>query len=430
MHRPNSAPTALLIEEHGFLTTPGACAATLPLSAATDMLATWRRKPKTRPAFLRLPHLDEEREKARLWSRRFREQSRRLIVLGIGGSSLGGNMLVAALAPNGWAVTFYDNICPEFLASLYDTDWEDVTVLAVSKSGETAETLAQFLTVLPVMRARLGPRYRAHAAVITENPNGDLAVIARDAEIPIIEHPAVGGRFSALSVVGLLPAVFAGADIDSLLAGASTMAEECLRPHPQENPALRYALAQAGMFRAGRNLTVIMAYGQRLEKITSWFRQLWAESLGKRDQAGGPQGLTPVDGRGVTDQHSQLQLYLDGPPDKQFTLLHDPGLATMGATIPGDSFHHLPAVAPLAGRTIGELFAAEFLGTRDALIHRGAPVRVLSLAAADPYALGEMILLLEMETVLVAELLGVTPFDQPAVEDGKRRARTYLQSMT
>jgi glucose-6-phosphate isomerase len=173
----------------------------------------------------------------------------------------------------------------------------------------------------------------------------------------------------------------------------------------------------------------MLTYGSRLETIATWFRQLWAESLGKIDAQGRKQGLTPVEARGVVDQHSQLQLYLDGPEDKQFTLLFDPQLATMGATIP-TRFAHLPAVTPLAGRTVGELFTAEYLGTRDALLNRGAPLREFRLSASDPCALGALIMLLEMETTLVATCLGIDPFDQPAVEDGKKRTRTRLESST
>lgn len=417
--------TTLAIEEHNFLAQTGSDLL-LPLQSLLEQLSTWQHA-ASRPPFLNLTMTDLERDTAQFWSQRFRQQADRLIVLGIGGSSLGASMLVNFLAPNGLPVIFYDNICPEFLASLYDIQWQNTQILAISKSGDTSETLAQFLTVLPIMKRQLGPHYNAHVAIITQNPDSALGRIAQELTIPIIAHPPVGGRFSVLAITGLLPALFAGGDIDALLTGAAAMAQQGLLTEPQENLALRFAIAQANQALAGKKISVIMAYGQRLEKITTWFRQLWAESLGKIDASGCKQGLTPVDARGVTDQHSQLQLYLDGPEDKQFTLLYDPSLASQGQIIPAE-FASLSAVAPLAGHTLGKLFAAEFFGTRDALIHRGAPVRVLGLSGNNAYALGQLILLLELETVMVAELLKVTPFDQPAVEESKQRARSYLES--
>ncbi|MBF0165051.1 MAG: glucose-6-phosphate isomerase [Magnetococcales bacterium] len=396
-----------------------------------DTLTLWQAQPAQRPPFLQLLERDTELQTSRLWADRFRARAERLVVLGIGGSSLGGNMLVSTLVGPGSGVTFLENICPEQLAALYDLDWKATRLLAISKSGETPETLAQLLTVLPVLEARLGRAALAdHLAVVTENPASALGAIATTLGVPIIPHAAVGGRFSVLSVTGLLPAAFAGIDIDALVAGARSMAEGCLLPDAAKNPALRHALAQAAMATAGRNMSVLLTYGSRLETIATWFRQLWAESLGKIDPQGRKQGLTPVEARGVVDQHSQLQLYLDGPEDKQFTLLFDPTLAQAGRVIDAGPFAALPAIAPLAGRSVGELFTAEYLGTRDALLNRGAPLREFRLSCRDPFALGELLLLLEMETALVAACLGVTPFDQPAVEDGKKRTRTRLEAST
>ncbi|MBF0262868.1 MAG: hypothetical protein HQL97_13655, partial [Magnetococcales bacterium] len=317
-----------------------------------DTLTLWQAQPAQRPPFLQLLERDTELQTSRLWADRFRARAERLVVLGIGGSSLGGNMLVSTLVGPGSGVTFLENICPEQLAALYDLDWKATRLLAISKSGETPETLAQLLTVLPVLEARLGRAALAdHLAVVTENPASALGAIATTLGVPIIPHAAVGGRFSVLSVTGLLPAAFAGIDIDALVAGARSMAEGCLLPDAAKNPALRHALAQAAMATAGRNMSVLLTYGSRLETIATWFRQLWAESLGKIDPQGRKQGLTPVEARGVVDQHSQLQLYLDGPEDKQFTLLFDPTLAQAGRVIDAGPFAALPAIAPLAGRS-------------------------------------------------------------------------------
>lgn len=377
--------------------------------------------------FFSLPYVTAELEKAGTWAAAIRDRADDLAVFGIGGSSLGAEMLISALPGGGVDVTFYDNVDPDALAAIEEIDWSHTFLLVVSKSGGTAETLTQFLTTLPALEKFAD--WRERIAVITENPEGALGKIAEELEIPIIEHPPVGGRFSVLSVVGLLPAAAAGVDVEGVVAGARKMAEKCLSPGVSENPAFRYAASQYLMAESGRNISLMMVYADRLSKAALWYRQLWAESLGKRDKAGKAWGLTPVEARGVTDQHSQLQLYLDGPEDKQFTLLYDPTLAERGLAV-DERFAGLSAVAPLAGKGSGELFDAEFKGTRDALIAKDAPVRTLNLPAGDAEALGEMILLLEAETVAAAEMMGIDPFDQPAVEDSKVRARAYLAGET
>jgi glucose-6-phosphate isomerase len=359
--------------------------------------------------------------------RRLAQQFTRTRVLGLGGSSLGGEMLVRLLGQGTHPVRFYDNIDPTTLTDLDGTDWHDTFLLVISKSGDTAETLSQLLTVLPQMECALRPApRREQILVITENPAGALHQLAQELKLEILPHPAVGGRYSVLSVVGLLPAAIAGADITALLRGARAMAERCADESMELNPAFFQGAAQFLHAQRGRSVCVQMTYADRLRAVTHWYRQLWGESLGKRDAQGQAQGLTPVEAIGVTDQHSQLQLYLDGPDDKQFTFLVDPALRTQGTRIP-DRFRAIPAIAPLVGHTTGELFLAEFDATRETITRHGRPNRTISLAPDNAVAIGELIMLLEMETVVVAELLGVNPFDQPAVEEGKTLAREYLK---
>jgi glucose-6-phosphate isomerase len=347
-------------------------------------------------------------------------------VFGIGGSSLGGEMLVHSLGNPTHPVRFFDNIDPSTLAELDGTDWHSTALLVISKSGNTAETLAQFLSLLPRLEAELGPQLREHVQVITENRAGDLARIATELGLEIVAHPPVGGRYSVLSVVGLLPAAIAGVNVAALLAGARAMAEVCGQDDMLENPAFFNGAAQYLHAEHGRRICVFMPYADRLRPFGLWYRQLWAESLGKHDRNGCARGLTPALAMGVTDQHSQLQLYLDGPDDKQFTLLADPQLGRQGARVP-ERFTGLPATAPLAGHTTGELLLAEYRATRETLTRRGRPNRTIQLDTRDPAALGALILLLELETVVVAQLLGIDPFDQPAVEEGKVLAREYLK---
>jgi glucose-6-phosphate isomerase len=426
----NSSARGLAHTPHTFFTVPAAGVTPAQGADCDRVLATlcadWQAGHV--PPFFALLEDDRSVRESLEWAARIRSVAGRLIVFGIGGSSLGAEMLVHAMGGSGIPVLFYDNIDPETLASFAGMDWRRVFLLVVSKSGGTAETLSQFLTVLPSMERQLGARLPERVAVLTESPSNELGQIADALGLPQIRHPAVGGRFSVLSVVGLLPAAVAGVDVAGVYAGAMDMLARCRVPDSATNPAWQASVAQYTMVQQGRNLSVMMYYGDRFARLSAWFAQLWAESLGKHDQSGRHHGMTPVAARGVTDQHSQLQLYLDGPADKQFTLLYDPALISMGEVI-DFRFAHLPSVAPLAGHRIGALFAAEFFGTRDALVAAGLPVREFSLSARDPAAFGALIALLQVETVMTAALCGINAFDQPAVEDGKRRARTYLQNM-
>lgn len=405
-------------------------ATALPLLAGVpwlERLQAWHRQGAG--AFLGLPGATGELEKGQHWARLIASRARRLVVFGIGGSSLGGRMLVRALTGHGMPVRFFDNIDPDLLEDFSAMDWRESFLLVVSKSGGTAETLAQFLTVLPILEACCPGEWSRRVAVVTRDDGTPLGRLARQAGIPVIPHPPVGGRFSVLSVVGLLPAAVAGGNVAELLNGAAAMAQRCLQPDPLENPALSMALARYQWARAGRDISVSMVYGERLADIPAWVAQLEAESLGKRRPDGQPAGLTPMTARGVTDQHSLLQLFLDGPEDKQYTLFHDPALAQRGAVMATRGVS-IPEVAVLAGKRTGELFEAEFLGTREELMARGNPVRTLDIATGDAAALGAAIVLLETEVALLGLIMGVDPFDQPAVEAGKIRARRYLAAMS
>lgn len=393
------------------------------LDGLRERIARWREGSEF--SFLSLPaSVDPDAIMAR--ARPIADRSARTIVFGIGGSSLGGEMLVRVLGRGTHRIDFYDNIDPLALAVLDEVDWRATQLLVISKSGDTPETLAQFLAVLPRLQAQIGDAWREHCLLVT-GASGALSELGRRLSLEVLPHPDVGGRYSVLSVVGLLPAAVAGVDIAGVIAGARAMAERVATPAFEANPAFMGGAVQYLHAQQGRTLSVMVHYGDRLFPMVQWFRQLWGESLGKRDSQGRSLGLTPVRARGVTDQHSQLQLYLDGPDDKQFTLLAYQNLSGHGQTIPTDH-RDIAAVAPLAGHRLGELFEAELAATRETLVRRGRPVRTLRFAPGDAVALGEFIVLLEMETVVVAALLGVDPFDQPAVEEGKILAREYLSA--
>ncbi len=400
----------------------------LALSPRLDALCARLSSPRNGQAasFLDLPYVTDSAailRQGESLARRFK----RTRVFGIGGSSLGGEMLVRLLGRGAHPIQFYDNIDPTTLVELDNSDWRDTLLLVISKSGNTAETLSQLLTVLPRLERELGPAgVREQVLVITGNPAGAIYRLARELKLEILPHPAVGGRYSALSVVGLLPAAIAGVDIAAVVRGARSMAERCRDRNLENNPAFFNGAAQYLHAQQGRRLCVQMVYADRLRPVSRWYRQLWAESLGKRDAQGRAHGLTPIEAHGVTDQHSQLQLYLEGPDDKQFTFLVDPSLRGQGAAIP-ERFRALPAIAPLVGHTTGELFLAEFDATRETLTRHGRPNRTIGFTPTGAAAIGELIMLFEMETVVVAELLGVDPFDQPAVEEAKILAREYLK---
>lgn len=388
----------------------------------------WLNSPK--PTFLNLPmttDLAAIKHRGQEYARKFK----RTVVFGIGGSSLGGEMLVRTLGhkrPKN-QVTFFDNVDPSTLEELESIDWKETLLLIISKSGNTAETLAQFLTVLPRMEHDLGDEDIAnHTMIITENQDGALYQLGKRLNIPIVEHPPVGGRFSVLSIVGLLPAYIGGVDIDGVMEGARAMAQCCAEEDVLKNPAFFNGAAQYLHAERGRTISVVMPYADNMRFIVNWFRQLWAESLGKIDAEKRHRGLTPTEAHGVTDQHSQLQLLLEGPDDKLVTFLSNPSFRFRGRRVPM-RFQDIPAIAPLAGHTVGELFVSELKATRTTLSRRGRPNRTLAMLDRDAYALGELVILMEMETVVVAELMGIDAFDQPAVEESKVLTRKYLEEL-
>lgn len=363
-----------------------------------------------------------------------------VVVLGIGGSSLGPRALYSALAqpfdqlasrspgmPR--RLFFPDNIDPVTFGALLDrlplerTLWNVVT-----KSGGTAETAAQFLVVAERLEKQLGAdRARRHLVATTDPAKGALRATAKQRGYAAFDvPPSVGGRFSVLSPVGLLPAALAGLDVAGLLDGAARMRDRALVPDLATNPALLLAtLLHHHHIVRGRPMVVMMSYVDGLYDTADWFRQLWAESLGKEKSTDGRTvnvGPTPIAARGATDQHSQLQLYAEGPDDKAYLFL---GVADRGReiTIPGGALAESQGeYAYLAGHGMGELLDAELLGTTSSLIRRKRPVGRLTLARQSADALGELLMLLEAATALAGPLYGVDPFDQPGVEEAKRLA--------
>jgi glucose-6-phosphate isomerase len=360
-----------------------------------------------------------------------------LLVLGIGGSSLGGRALVSALAHpyhnllprerrGGMRIFFPDNSDPATFEALLGTlDLADTCFATVTKSGGTAETMSQHLALRERCLARFGEEgYRERCVLVTDPAKGALREIARAERLRTLSVPAnVGGRFSALTAVGLLPAAAAGADVGELLAGAAAMEARCRTGDVLRNPALLYAAALHLMDRRrGRHIHVLMPYADGLRDTGDWFVQLWAESLGKRPEV----GPTPFRAVGATDQHSSMQLMMEGPHDKVITLVRvTTPRADVALAVPPVYRGHAE-IAYLDGHTMGELIEAERRSTDAALRKAGRPTLSIELPRLDARAMGELLLLLELATAYAGGLYGVNAFDQPGVEAGKRYTQGLL----
>ena len=399
------------------------------------------------PRDKRLSQCDQILESVRAKAEKFDD----LVVLGIGGSALGLTALKTALCPPYWNLLgpekragrprlwVMDNVDPaEFAAMLHLINPKRTLVNVISKSGETAETMAQFLIVLDFLKTSVGDGWKEHLVVTTQgertvvpskaNDRYDSALrdYARAAGLKPFEcDPEIGGRFSVLSPVGLFGAAMLGIDIQELLAGAAAMDERCSSADFEANPAARSAAVQIGLNRKGKVMSVMMPYSAALRDVTDWFRQLWAESLGKTREDGTAVGPTPIKALGVTDQHSQVQLYREGPNDKVITIL---SVEDFGAkvSIP-QAPEALEGLDYLAGRTLAELFHAEEQATGWALavLSQRPTVRIV-LPNVTPHTLGQLLYMLEVQTSIAGEMLGVNTYDQPGVEAGKVATRALM----
>ena len=339
-----------------------------------------------------------------------------VVTVGIGGSALGAATLSAGLSePDDPEAYYLDNVDPEHVTRLLDTlSLSDTVVNVVSRSGTTAETLANFLVVRDAM-TDAGVDW-TERTFVTTGESGNLRGLAEKHDLPSLSVPdGVPGRFSALSTVGLAVAAIQGHDLDALLAGARDEASR-LSGSLFESPAYAYGAASYALANRGALTNAMMPYSEDLEYFAEWFAQLWAESLGKDGL-----GQTPARALGATDQHSQLQLYRAGPRDKLVTLVRPTERADRD--IPETD---LEGLSYLGGSSLGELLDAEFEATEASLAAAGVPNVRVEIDAVDERGLGELLYGMEAACVLYGELAGVSTFTQPAVEWGKRAARGLL----
>jgi glucose-6-phosphate isomerase len=388
---------------------------------------------------LRVPEWRDDIDAARAALAALTKDARTLVFFGTGGSSLGGQTLAQL---GGWGIPgddgnggqrerprtrFYDNLDPRTLErALASMDLATTRFVVVSKSGNTPETLVQLIAAIEAVRAAgLGSRVPDLFLGLTEPgsaaTNG-LRDLCEALSIPTLPHePKIGGRFSCLTNVGLLPALARNLDVEALRDGAGSVVKALLDARAPQYfaPAVGAAVGIGLAEERGVKVSVMLPYSDRLSRFAAWYVQLWGESLGKNGE-----GTTPVAALGPVDQHSQLQLYLDGAPQHFITVVRE-NCAGSGPSVAPD-LAKIARAEYLSGHTAGDLVAAQQKAIPEALLAAGRPMRTIDLERLDERALGALLMHFMLETVLAGHLLGVDPFDQPAVESGKIITRRYL----
>ncbi len=357
-----------------------------------------------------------------------------VLVLGIGGSALGGIAVCEALLKPYWNILsneqrsnlprifFLDNIDPDQINGLLEVlDLKKTLVNVITKSGSTAETMSQFMILKNKLEQELGDNYRKHIVATTDQNAGILRQISNEEGYKTFVVPDdVGGRFSVFSAVGLLPFALVGIDIEELVQGVKDMDLALKNTDIRHNIAAQNALIHYLMdTQKGKNLSVMMPYSSRLKYISDWYVQLWAESLGKdRDLDGNKVniGPTPIKAVGATDQHSQIQLYNEGPNNKIINFIR---VKEFDTTLEIPKIFEFTGVGYLGGKTINELINAEAESTKVALIDYQRPNVTITLDRVNPYNIGQLLYMLEVQTAIAGELYNINTFNQPGVEQAK-----------
>ena len=384
---------------------------------------------------LRLPEKQDDLAQIREAAARLKDGASDIVILGTGGSSLGGQTIAQLAGFNvpGVGVLrdpprihFIDNLdALSFETMLKRLPLKTSRFVAISKSGGTAETLMQTIAAMSALKAAGADVSKAMLGISEPAKAGKrngLRDLLTQHGVSLLDHdPNVGGRYSALTNVGLLPAAALGLDIGAIRHGASrALAPVLAKKAPAEVPAaMGAALAVALAESKGKSISVLMAYADKLERFTHWYVQLWAESLGKDGK-----GTTPLAALGPVDQHSQVQLFIAGPRDKLFNVMTVGGKG-VGPRMDGE-LAKIAGEPGFAGKTIGDLVEAEGRATAETLAKNDCPVRSFHIETLDEAALGELLMHFMLETIIAAHLMGIDAFDQPAVEEGKVLAKKYL----
>lgn len=358
-----------------------------------------------------------------------------ILVLGIGGSALGGIAITEALLKPYWnlltpeqrdnypRIFFLDNIDPDSMTALLDMlDLKRTLVNVITKSGSTAETMSQFMIVKDRLEKELGEdEYRKNVVATTDKQTGVLRQIAEQEGYKTFVVPDdVGGRFSVFSAVGLLPIALVGLDIDDIMNGIKDMDLALKNTDIHENIAAQGALIQYLMdVKKGKNLSVMMPYSSRLRYVSDWYVQLWAESLGKSTDKDGNHvhvGPTPIKALGATDQHSQFQLFNEGPNDKIITFIR---VGEFDKTLEIPRIFEYTGIGYLGGKTINDLINAEADSTRVSLSDYERPTVTITVPKVDGYSIAQLLYMLEVQTAIAGELYNIDTFSQPGVEQAK-----------
>lgn len=362
------------------------------------------------------------------------------VVLGIGGSALGPIAAFQAICHLHYndlpkrkrkGPKFYveDNVDPERMMALLDViDVEKTMFNVITKSGSTSETMTQYLIINDILTSKLGDKAKDHIIATTSRATGNLIKIAQKEGYKTFYIPdGVGGRFSELCPVGLFPAAVNGIDIKSLVNGAKYMDEQCQSANVKKNPALMAGTLQYMAMQKGKNISVMMPYADGLKYIADWYCQLWGESLGKNKNLDGSacnKGQTPVKALGVTDQHSQVQLYAEGPFDKVITFI---GVDEYRSEVKiADGCEEFPNVNFLCGHTMNELIQAERKATEYAITKAGKMNHTIMLPQLNEFTLGQLLMFFMLKTAYTGALLGIDTFNQPGVEEGKNATYALL----
>ena len=357
-----------------------------------------------------------------------------ILVLGIGGSALGGLAVTEALLKPYWnlltteqrkglpRIFFLDNIDPDSINGLLEIlDLKKTLVNVITKSGSTAETMSQYMIVKNMLEKELQDDYRKNIVVTTDKNVGILRQLADQEGYKTFVIPDdVGGRFSVFSAVGLLPFALVGIDIDELTNGIKDMDLALKNTDIHENIAAQNALIHYLMdTKKDKNISVMMPYSSRLKYVSDWYTQLWAESLGKEFDIDGNKvnvGPTPIKALGATDQHSQIQLYNEGPNNKLITFIR---VENFDTTLEIPKIFEYTGIGYLGGKTINDLINAEADSTRVALSDYSRPTITISMDRINPYNLAQLLYMLEVQTAIAGELYHINTFNQPGVEQAK-----------
>ena len=383
-----------------------------------------------------LPHDEDMLDAVNREVEHFRDRCEALVVLGIGGSALGNVALQNALNPYtynllsdrqrpGPQLFVLDNVDPDQIKAVVDFVTPKIRktiVNVISKSGETAETASQFILFRDLLQAKVGKKYKENILATTDPAGGTLRKICDEEGYRTLEVPdGVGGRFTVLSAVGLFSAAMCGIDIDALLEGARDMDKRLKDDDPLSNPASMLAAVHYLLNEKGKSISVMMPYSTALYSLADWFRQLWAESLGKQNGLTRKNvfaGQTPIKALGTTDQHSQVQLYREGPNDKVITFLEVERFAQKLA-IP-KTMEHVESLRYLAGSNFQTLINSEKLATEYALLESQRPTMTVLFPQISPHTVGQFLYLYETAVSYMGGLLEINTYDQPAVELGKQ----------